>query len=142
MNMRWAELNIHPFSINYMYEYTGEGRTDRQRTKSYNEWRERFFNLPIPSIVDIQFWCDIDFNKPLVLEIEFVSKEWFDTDDIVKSFQDCLFEYYDRDDVIVKRVIATQRGIVDSYSKGKMRFRLSNLDYSKLEKWECEGINN
>lgn len=125
-NLIFTELNIHPFTNNCMYQTDCYGR--QHRSDAYNNWINKFPMHQVPTVFEYTEYEDIDFTRPIGIEIKYVCKKEFDTDNLNKPLIDMLFNRIFRvDDNIVKEIHATTIGNCNTYSEGKIIFAIYNI---------------
>lgn len=117
----YVTLDIHPFSLNYQYTY----RNGKQvRTDAYNKWIADFPWYQVPSLKD---W-GVDPSKKIELSILFTAKKGFDSDNVIKSLQDMLFNrVMQMDDYDVKIGTVDRIGTVNSFADGKIKIHIRNI---------------
>lgn len=111
----------HSFTANQMIE----ARNNRiVNSHQYRVWLDRL-NLSdfLPPVLE-----DVDFTGKLKLTIGFVSKESMDLDNQIKAIQDALSNYYSFNDNQIAALNAVRLDVVDSYDKGKMYIKITNIN--------------
>ena len=124
-----VEIHKHPFAFNYMYIADRFGMFDRKKSKSYISWINTF---PQHEVMDMDYWTDkgVDWDLPVKLYLSFITYEQrnFDTDGLIKSAQDMIFNRcMNIDDNIVECVEAKQIGKCSSYENGKIYYYIENI---------------
>lgn len=124
--LTFIKVDIHPFTVNCMYNIDDNGK--QHRSESYNKWIAKFPAHQIPTLVEYETYDNIDFTKPIGIEIEYICMDGFDIDNLNKATIDMIFNRVLRiDDNIVKEVKATQIGRCNTYSQGKIFFAIYNI---------------
>ena len=124
----FVTIGTHGFSNNYMYETRGK---NTYKTPAYKEWID---NFPYDEVPCIDHWDDVDFDKPVELFLNYVTKETIDGQNrdhhnCDKSIIDMLFgRIYDVDDGIVHLVHSQFVGTCDTYADGKISFCIRNIE--------------
>ena len=113
------ELNVHPFSYNYI---------DYKNGKTYNYWRNVLF--PTEQVWSKKVWeeAGVDFSRPIKIIIRNINKEEFDTDNLEKATIDKLFySIFKLDDNIVYGKDSNNVGHCDTFEDGKIYYYLRNM---------------
>ena len=76
----------------------------------------------------------LDFTGKLKLTIGFVSKESMDLDNQIKAIQDELSHYYSFNDNQIAALNAVRLDTVDSYDKGRMYIKITNVNTDDEER--------
>lgn len=123
----WTTVDYNGFSLNYMY-YTDQYGI-KHRTRAYNSWIANFPVDEVPTREEYELYQGIDFNEPIGYDLRFVAPASYDIDNMVKSFQDQIFNrILGVDDNIVHRSAAPERvGTCLTASEGKIIFAIYNL---------------
>lgn len=124
-----CKLNIHGFSVNKMYEY--DIKTGKQhRSKLYNKWRLKALQemQGLPTLEEM----GVDPNKPMRLTAVFTHVRGYDVDNMIKSFQDILTEYYgiEDDNNFVEPIPKRGTSFARTINDGSITFTIEN----------CEGL--
>lgn len=118
-----VQFDIHPFSLNYMYEHDGLSGT--RRTEAYNKWIQ---NFPVEEIKYL-LRGGVDLTKDIEMFLYYVCLDKFDCDNFTKSTQDMVFNRgLNIDDKIVKSVHVKIVENCNSYSDGKIYCYIRNLE--------------
>lgn len=118
----WTTVDYHGFTCNKMYE-------NGCITPTYNWWIENFPVEQIPTKEDYELYQGVDFTKPIRIELKFVKMKKYDTDNLIKSSLDMIFNrILGVDDNIVLDPIAMTVGFCDSTDEGKIIFAIYNTD--------------
>lgn len=118
----WTTVDYHGFTTNKMYK-------NGHKTFSYDKWIKNFPIYQVPTKEEYELYQEIDFTKPIGLELHFVNVKEYDTDNLVKSAQDMIFNrILGVDDNIVKRPVSMTVGYCDSEEDGKIIFAIYNID--------------
>jgi prophage antirepressor-like protein len=95
----WTTVDYHPFTFNCMYE-------NGHKTHAYNWWIKNFPRNQVPTKKEYEMYQGIDFTKPLGIDLHFVNMEKYDTDNLVKSTLDMIFNRILKvDDNIVRKPV-------------------------------------
>lgn len=117
----WTTVDYHGFTLNKMYE-------NGHRTPAYNWWIMNFPIDQVPTKEEYELYQEIDFTKPIGIDLHFVNVPCYDTDNLVKSAQDMIFNrILGVDDNIVKRPVPQTVGHCDSTDDGKIIFAIYNI---------------
>ena len=118
----WTILPVHPFSENYQYD------KNYHITTAYRYWRNNFPRNLVPTKEEYEMYQNIDFNRPICMEIKLVHMEKFDTSNMIKSLLDMVFyDILGVDDKIVTKIIPETVGYCDSYAEGQISFCIYNI---------------
>ena len=118
----WTTIDYHGFTCNLMFD-------NGHRTPAYNAWIRNFPAEQVPTKEDYELYQGIDFSKPIRMEIKFVKMRKYDTDNLIKSVQDMIFNRILKvDDNIVMDPIPMTVGFCDSTDDGKIIFTIYNVD--------------
>lgn len=118
----WVTLPYHPFSENYQYDRS------YHVTPAYSGWRRRFPRNLVPSREDYETYENVDFTKPICMEIQYINMPRFDTANLHKSLLDMIFnDILGIDDNIVTKIIPETVGHCDNYSDGQISFCIYNI---------------
>lgn len=117
---------VHGFSNNYQYAVGSDGKL--HRTPAYNAWLKNFPVEQIPTKEEYEMYENIDFTKPIELELRFICKDCFDVHNLSKSFLDMVFNrIFKVDDSIVVNTLCFRDGICDSFEDGQIIFSIYNI---------------
>lgn len=118
----WTTVDFHSFSCNCMYE-------NGHKTPAYHWWIKNFPVNQVPTKEEYEMYQGIDFTKPIGIDLHFVNMQKYDTDNLVKSAQDMIFNRILKvDDNIVVRPVPQTVGYCDSTDEGKIIFAIYNVD--------------
>ena len=118
----WTTVDFHGFTYNKMYE-------NGHKTPAYNWWIKNFPVNQVPTKEEYEMYQGIDFTKPIGIDLHFVKMKKYDTDNLVKSAQDMIFNrILQVDDNIVIRPVPQTVGYCDSTDEGKIIFAIYNID--------------
>lgn len=122
----WYTLHCSPFSVNFMYEFRYGKKV---RSQSYEKWRNNIDWYDVDSMIEIWNKYSIDVREKVALDIEFITVSGMDTDNIVKSFQDSLFQDFFRlpEDNNVVELNVKRIGTCETYDQGIIRFRIREV---------------
>ena len=117
----WTTVDFHGFTYNKAYE-------NGHKTPAYHWWINNFPVNQVPTKEEYE--CQgIDFTKPIGIDLHFVKMQKYDTDNLVKSAQDMIFNRILKvDDNIVIRPVPQTVGYCDSTDEGKIIFAIYNVD--------------
>ena len=114
------------FSNNYQYAVGSDGKL--HRTHAYNNWIKNFPVEQVPTKEDYEIYENIDFTKPIEVELRFICKACFDVHNLSKSFIDMVFNrILGVDDSVVVNVKTFRDGTCDSYEDGQIIFSIYNI---------------
>jgi Holliday junction resolvase RusA-like endonuclease len=116
-------IDIHGFSVNYMYQYQ-QGK--KVRSKAYSTWRQNM-HWNMSRVLPVDYLGQVDFNQPVRLSLGYVALESFDIDNLVKSTQDALAEFYGFNDNIIWETKVKRIGVAESYEDGKIYVKIENI---------------
>lgn len=110
-------INVHGFTVNCMYDSVGDKKV---KSDAYKTWIRKF------PMEQLDGWDNIDWDKKVKLYLVFNCLDKFDTDNLIKSFQDRLVEFYGVDD---NKIVlgSVDKNVVNSYEEGKIYFYLENV---------------
>lgn len=114
----FAEINIHPFSCNSMYDSVNNKFL---RSNKYNAWWECF---PTDSL---KKFIDVDFNKPVFVWYYFKHLDSFDTENLLKPTSDRICDYFATTDTNFKH-FKIDSDPVEHYSEGKIYVFICNVE--------------
>ena len=118
----WTTVDYHGFSLNYQYN-------NGHRTPAYNKWIRNFPYEQVPTRQEYEMYQNIDFSRPLGIDLHFVNMEKYDTDNLVKSALDMIFNrILEVDDNVVRRPVPQTVGYCDSTDEGKIIFAIYNIN--------------
>ncbi|AGK96775.1 hypothetical protein [Clostridium pasteurianum] len=121
VDYEFVTLDVHGFSNNYMYKYCDE---NVYKSEAYKMWIKYF---PYDNVPEIDYWEDVDFDKPIELFINYVAKPDIDIRNLDKSFIDMIFNnIYEVDDNIVESIHSQRVGVADTWQEGKISFFIRN----------------
>jgi prophage antirepressor-like protein len=122
----FLEIPYRGFSTNKMYE-PKLGRF--KRTKEYNFWEN---NFPKYLFKNKSFSEHIDYNKPICVEMYFLTNGRFDVDNFSKPLLDVLSRTLEVNDKIFTKTICCEcnEKVEDHYKDGKIYVRMYNYDPS------------
>lgn len=115
---QFHKINVHPFSVNYMYEYVNGKQV---RSKAYNAWINNFPTHQLPDELD--FYTD----RPVRLYIYYTCKADMDVKNFDKSFIDLLQNLYGFDDNIIDECICKRYETCRDYKEGEIYFFIENI---------------
>lgn len=114
------------FSNNYQYAVGSDGKL--HRTYAYNNWINNFPVEQVPTKEDYEIYENIDFTKPIEVELRFICRACFDVHNLSKSFIDMVFNrILGVDDSVVVNVKTFRDGTCDSYEDGQITFSIYNI---------------
>ena len=116
-------IDLHGFSVNYMYTYQ-QGR--KVRSKAYSTWRQNM-HWQMSRALPVDYLGQVDFTKPVRLSLSFIALENFDIDNLVKSTQDALAEFYGFNDNIIWETKVKRVGVAESYEEGRIYVKIENI---------------
>ena len=123
----WTTVDYHGFSNNYQYWWDKEGH--RHVRDSYRRWLNNFPEEQIPSREEYEIYQGIDFSKPIGIDINFINKREYDTQNLVKSFIDKVFYgVLHIDDNIIIRPVPQTVGYCKTTNEGKIMFAIYNTE--------------
>ena len=112
-------VKCSPYSTNYMY-------TDNHHISwLYKKWMDKFPYSQLEARKS--FHSRVDKNKPMKLIMRVVGKKGTDTDNVIKSFQDRLQDYYRFDDRLIKKLDVEMVGTVNKWRDCSISYLLENL---------------
>lgn len=114
----FAEIDIHPFSCNKMYE-ANKGKLER--TPQYNAW---WNNFPAENLIKFK---DVDFNKPIFVWYYFKHIKSFDTENLLKPTSDKICDFLATDDKNFN-IFRIKGEYVDKYNDGKIYVFIANIE--------------
>ena len=125
-NIPFLEIPYRGFSTNKMYE-PKFGKF--KRTKEYNYWENHF---PKYLFKNKSFSSHIDYEKPICVEMYFLSNGRFDVDNFSKPLLDVLSRTLEVNDKIFTKTICCEckEKVEDHYKDGKIFIRMYNDDPS------------
>ena len=120
----FLEIPYRGFSTNKMYE-PKFGKF--KRTKEYNYWEN---NFPKYLLRNKSFTEHIDYNKPICVEMYFLSNGKFDVDNFSKPLLDVISRTLNVNDKIFTKTICCEcnEKVEDHYKDGKIYLRMYNYD--------------
>ena len=120
----FLEIPYRGFSTNKMYE-PKFGKF--KRTKEYNFWEN---NFPKYLIRNKSFTEHVDYNKPICVEMYFLSNGRFDVDNFSKPLLDVISRTLNVNDKIFTKTICCEcnEKVEDHYKDGKIYVRMYNYD--------------
>ena len=120
----FLEIPYRGFSTNKMYE-PKFGKF--KRTKEYNYWENHF---PKYLLRNKSFTEHIDYNKPICVEMYFLSNGKFDVDNFSKPLLDVISRTLEVNDKIFTKTICCEcnEKVEDHYKDGKIYLRMYNYD--------------
>ena len=125
-NLAFTTVDIHPFTTNCMYQIDEQGK--QHRSNAYNKWINKFPAHQVPTLEEYIEYENIDFTKPIGIEIRYICKDGFDIDNLNKATIDMIFNRLFRiDDNIVKEVKSTKIESCNTYNQGKIIFAIYNI---------------
>lgn len=125
-NREWITVDFAPFSLNCMYK-------DGRRTSAYNWWIKYFPRHQIPTREYFESKGIVFNPKSVIVELNFIHPERFDTDNLVKATIDMIFNRcLGVDDKVVAKVIPQTIGTCDSLEEGKIIFTMYNVDDDRI----------
>jgi hypothetical protein len=125
----FLEIPYCGFSSNKMYE-PKFGRL--KATKQYNYWRN---NFPKYLIRNKSFTDHIDFNKPICVEMYFLTNGRFDVDNFSKSLLDVIADALEINDKVFTKTICCEcnEKVDNHYTDGKIYVRMYNYDNDTVD---------
>lgn len=118
----WTTVDYHGFTLNRMFE-------GGHKTSTYSWWIKNFPVNQVPTREEYEMYQGIDFTKPIGIDLHFINKPGYDTDNLVKSSIDMIFNrILQVDDNIVIRPVPQTVGYCDSTDEGKIIFAIYNID--------------
>lgn len=131
----WQIINKHGLSVNKMYKenpYYNPFEKDSlplTKTNEYKVWIKETLRAMEKTNIKSLRSINVNPNKPMKLEVEFKLVRGSDTDNPLKSFIDLLVRYYGlTDDNNFVDIHVTRNPIwANSYSDGKIKFRITNI---------------
>ena len=114
----FAEINIHPFSCNSMYE---SHNNKFARTNKYNAWWE---NFPTEALNKFQH---VDFNKPIFVWYYFRHLDSYDTENLLKPTSDRICDYFATTDTNFKH-FKIDSDPVTNWNDGKIYVFICNVE--------------
>jgi prophage antirepressor-like protein len=122
----WITVDFAPFSLNCMYK-------DEHRTPAYNWWIKNFPRHQIPTREYFESKGIVFAPKSVIVELNFIHPERFDTDNLFKATIDMIFNRcLGVDDKVVAKVIPQTIGTCDSLQDGKIIFTIYNVDDDRI----------
>lgn len=120
----FLEIPYCGFSSNKMYE-PKFGRL--KATKQYNYWRN---NFPKYLIRNKSFTNHVDFEKPICVEMYFLTNGRFDVDNFSKSLLDVIADALDINDKVFTKTICCEcnEKVDNHYADGKIYVRMYNYE--------------
>ena len=123
----WVELNYHPFSVNYQYDYI-DGR--KIRSRAYQNWLGGFPVAFCPDEIDL-LMQGVDVHKPVGISIEVICMPQFDCDNFTKSLIDVIYSRVFSEEGLNDNLVWESRikkiGECKDYSEGVIRYRFYNI---------------
>ena len=123
----WVELNYHPFSVNYQYDYI-DGR--KIRSRAYQNWLGGFPTAFCPDEIDL-LMEGVDVHKPVGISIEVICMPQFDCDNFTKSLIDVIYSRVFSEEGLNDNLVWESRikkiGECKDYSEGVIRYRFYNI---------------
>ena len=123
----WVELNYHPFSVNYQYDYI-DGR--KIRSRAYQNWLGGFPTAFCPDEIDL-LMEGVDVHKPVGISIEVICMPHFDCDNFTKSLIDVIYSRVFSEEGLNDNLVWESRikkiGECKDYSEGVIRYRFYNI---------------
>lgn len=123
----WVELNYHPFSVNYQYDYI-DGR--KIRSRAYQNWLGGFPVALCPDEIDL-LMEGVDVHKPVGISIEVICMPQFDCDNFTKSLIDVIYSRVFSEEGLNDNLVWESRikkiGECRDYSEGVIRYRFYNI---------------
>lgn len=123
----WVELNYHPFSVNYQYDYI-DGR--KIRSRAYQNWLGGFPTAFCPDEIDL-LMQGVDVHKPVGISIEVICMPQFDCDNFTKSLIDVIYSRVFSEEGLNDNLVWESRikkiGECKDYSEGVIRYRFYNI---------------
>ncbi len=123
-DVSFLEIPYRGFSTNKMYE-PKFGKL--KRTKEYNYWENHF---PKYLLRNKSFSEHIDYNKPICVEMYFLTNGRFDVDNFSKPLLDVISRTLNVNDKIFTKTICCEcnEKVEDHYKDGKIYVRMYNYD--------------
>ena len=120
----FLEIPYCGFSSNKMYE-PKFGRL--KATKQYNYWRN---NFPKYLIRNKSFTSHVDFEKPICVEMYFLTNGRFDVDNFSKSLLDVIADALEINDKVFTKTICCEcnEKVDNHYADGKIYVRMYNYE--------------
>lgn len=120
----FLEIPYCGFSSNKMYE-PKFGRL--KATKQYNYWRN---NFPKYLIRNKSFTNHVDFEKPICVEMYFLTNGRFDVDNFSKSLLDVIADALEINDKVFTKTICCEcnEKVDNHYADGKIYVRMYNYE--------------
>ena len=120
----FLEIPYRGFSTNKMYE-PKFGKF--KRTKEYNFWEN---NFPKYLLRNKSFSDHIDFEKPICVEMYFLTNGKFDVDNFSKPLLDVISRTLNVNDKVFTKTICCEcnNKVEDHYKDGKIYLRMYNYD--------------
>lgn len=112
-------IDSHAFSCNFMYSYSKYGIV---KSAAYQRWIN---NLNLEKYLPEEI--DVDFNKPIRIELLYGSKQGMDITNFNKAIVDQVATYYGFDDSLVKECNESLLEHVDSYDDGFIYIKIENI---------------
>jgi prophage antirepressor-like protein len=123
----WTTVDYHGFTYNKAFE-------NGHKTPLYNWWIKNFPVNQVPTKEEYELYQGIDFTKPIGIDLHFVKMAKYDTDNLMKSAIDMIFNRILKvDDNIVVKPVPMTVGTCDSTDEGKIIFAIYNVDID--EEW-------
>ena len=124
---RYAVINCHGMSENYLYEAIIDENTLQQKmvkTEAYKIWINKF---PADDL-KCKYDMDVDWDKPIVVYLKFDCMEKFDVQNLSKSAIDQIItRCYGENDNIVAKIVSERNSFVNSYEDGKIYVFVKNV---------------
>lgn len=115
-------IDKHPFSNNYMYEYNKDAKC-LVKTPAYNRWINKLhLEEYLPDELE-----DVDFTKPIKIDLLYGHLPKFDTMNFDKAIIDQISRYYNFDDSLIHECKQTRYEYVDSYKDGYIYIDIKNI---------------
>lgn len=124
----FLEIPYYGFSTNKMYEPKfGKFKA----TKQYNYWRNHF---PKYLLRNQSFTNHVDFNKPICVEMYFLTNGKFDVDNFSKPLLDVIADALNINDRVFTRTICCEcsEKVDNHYENGKIYVRMYNYDETAM----------
>ena len=121
----WIELNVHPFSHNYMTSAAKDWNTGNPKivkSEGYYKWQNKFPYQELPTFDDL----GIDFNKRVCAWFRFVAKSTFDPTNCSKTALDTICKYYDVDDNKIEMMECKKINSCKEFWEGKIYIAFRN----------------
>ena len=112
-------IDSHAFSCNFMYSYSNYGIV---KSAAYQRWIN---NLHLEKYLPEEI--DVDFTKPIRIDLLYGSKEGMDITNFNKAIIDQVATYYGFDDSLVNECNESLLEHVDSYDDGFIYIKIENI---------------